>query len=155
MLIIFVPMIASIVLLVQQQIIQHRMLEQLEAKHLSTIIIKKGNLKWTRPGKEIELGGKLFDVKEVTEKDGSYTIKGLYDEKEDAITLSLKKTAQSSGKNAWQLVMAKAFATVLFIENKNIWQHFTAIDVSRQYPLPDIDKFSSLPPAITVPPPRA
>jgi hypothetical protein len=82
----------------QQKNIRHRMKEELEEKMLHTLTLDQAQLHWTRPGKEIVINDKLFDVKTVEmNEDGSVVITGLFDEEETSLVKQIKKNQQENG----------------------------------------------------------
>jgi hypothetical protein len=154
-LVIFMPMMVSVALLVWQQVIHFEMMEELEAKNLTAIIIKKSSLKWTRTGKEIEINGNLFDVDDISIKGDSCIIKGLYDEKEEALLQTIKKSQQESPYNKpLQLLISKVFSHVLFIEDKKVTQPTGALAFFKNYYSFNSVHFSSFSSALNGPPPK-
>ena len=154
MLVIFMPMLLSVSLLVWQQIIQHQMLEQLEAENLTTIVIKKNSFQWTRAGKEIEVNGKLFDVEEISIKGDSYVVKGLYDEKEASLLQIIKKSQQAPDNNPLHLLVTKMLSSLLFIEKKIDCQLVMLSTPVKKYLLFTTGGFVSFSPALAAPPPK-
>lgn len=154
MLAIFIPLLSSVTLLVWHQIIRCQMMEEFEAKNLTTITIKKNNLQWTREGKEIEVNGKLFDVENISIQGGDYVITGLYDVQEDALLQTLKKSQQAADNNPLQLLASQVLYNVLFIENKMDWQQVTFQLQSPNYSLFNTSNFISFSPSLAGPPPK-
>ena len=153
-LVIFMPLLVSLSLLVRQQFIRHEMLEKLEAKNLTTVIVKKSGVKWIRENREIEINGKLFDVKEITEKGNNYLIRGLYDEKEALLLLNLKKAQQSSGNKPVHQLVSKVFSGTLFFEPKTELFQKLPIFLSLKYQLYNNNNFPSWCPPLSGPPPK-
>ena len=61
------------------------MLERLEHSNLEEITLAKKDVVWYEEGKEIIIGGNLFDVKSSTVKNDSVVFKGLFDQKESQL----------------------------------------------------------------------
>ena len=154
MLVIFMPMLLSVSLLVWQQIIQHQMLEQLEAENLTTIIIKKSSIHFIRVGKEIEVDGKLFDVAEISIKNDSCVLKGLYDEKEVSLLQIIKKSQQPLDNNPLHLMVTRLLSTLLFIEKKIDYQLGMLSTRVKKYLHFTTSDFVSFSPALAAPPPK-
>lgn len=78
---------------VRQQQVWHRMEEALENEALQTIEINSSQVQWARPGKEIRLHGKLFDVKTVQYlPENKILLTGLFDEEETALREQFERT---------------------------------------------------------------
>jgi len=153
-LVIFMPLLVSLSLLVRQQFIHHEMLEQLEAKNLTTVMVRKTNVKWIRENREIEINGKLFDVKEITEQGNNYLIRGLYDEKEALLLHTLKKAQQSSGNRPVHQLVSKILSGTLFFEPKTELLQKQPILLSLKYQLYNNSNLTSWCPALSGPPPK-
>jgi hypothetical protein len=123
-----IPVLLPPCIFLNQQFIQHAMLEQLEAGNMETIFVKKSNIRWVRPGKEIEIKGKLFDVKNMVMHDDYYELKGLFDEKEAMLMKVLKKLQHQPHNSPGQIAFAKVNATVLFFEDSNEF-NFSTISI--------------------------
>lgn len=91
---------------VRQQAIQHRMKERLEEQLLQAIVLNKDDIHWFKPGKEIMIENRLFDVKHIEElSDGTTRFTGLYDEEETLLVKRLKQSRdEESDKNTRQFV---------------------------------------------------
>jgi hypothetical protein len=110
----FAPAICPFVLQSQQRSIQHKMKERLEEDMLHTVTMAKAEMHWVKPGKEILLGGEMFDVKDITEQgNGIVVVTGLYDFEETLLVGQMKKKQQDDNTNgnkqlgqAFQLLQA-------------------------------------------------
>lgn len=89
LLMVLMPMLVCVYFLVKQQCIKAEMEEKLEACSLTTITLLKKNIQWVEQGKELIVQGELFDVKEVTQKNDSLVICGLFDSAEKEIKQKL------------------------------------------------------------------
>lgn len=79
------PLLFIVCSLIHQQWAKWEMTERLETSRLTTLTIAEKNLHWIKPGKEILINGRLFDIKSSVTRNGICYIKGLYDEEETAI----------------------------------------------------------------------
>lgn len=155
MLVMLIPTLVILSLLVRRQVIRHEMMEQLELKSLATIVIKKAGIKWIKRGRELEVNGKMFDVKSVSCHRDVYVITGLWDEKEDALIQNIKNAEQSAGDSPVKLAVSKLFSVVVFFEIKDAWQHPVARPAPANYYSSQSDLFLSFSPSLTGPPPKA
>lgn len=90
--IILLPLLFVIGLHVAQWKAQHASKQKLEKSFLQTIVLQPQDLHWVKKGKELRIGGQLFDVKHIAFNKGSVTITGLYDEVEMAIERKIQTT---------------------------------------------------------------
>lgn len=85
LLLLAVPVIVGLCLHIQQQIHILNARERLEKSTLQSFQLNENEIVWERAGKEILINGQLFDVKQLTIKNGIATITGLFDKQEDQI----------------------------------------------------------------------
>jgi len=79
----------------KQQAIHHRMKERLEEKMLHTVIIAANKIHWIRPGKEIMVEGRMFDIRQSNLlSGGSVQFKGLFDDEETKLAKQLQQQQQ-------------------------------------------------------------
>ncbi len=154
MLVIFIPMLVSILLPVWQQFIRYQMMEELEAKNLTTVTIKNDDLRWTRRGKEITVNGNLFDVNEISKQGGFYIVTGLYDKDEDVLLEMIKKSQQTTNDKPLQLFASQVMHSVLFLENKMDSLRVIFKLLSNHYYILNTDRFISFSLALAAPPPK-
>ena len=83
--IILLPVVIYISLCIHKNIVSHQMEERLENASLKTILLKKDAFTWVKMNSEIEIKGKLFDVKSYKVLNDEILFTGLFDEDEDAI----------------------------------------------------------------------
>ncbi len=76
------PLLLFTGFLIKQKNIQHNMNEQLEKVSLLTINTNIADIKWIKKGKEVEIDGRLFDVKKFHITGSQIMLTGLYDEDE-------------------------------------------------------------------------
>ena len=120
-----IPVLLPLCIFIHQQFIQHVMLEKLEEGNTETIFVKKSNIRWIRPGKEVEIEGKLFDVKNVVIHDNYYELKGLFDEREALLMTAIKKLQHQPHNSPAQFAFAKINAAVLFLDKINEFNYST------------------------------
>jgi hypothetical protein len=130
--------------------------EQLEQQHLQTLAVKKAAFKWYKKGKEIEVGNRLFDVKEIREDGDMLLVKGLYDDQEKKVKTQIALLSKEKNKQthlAHQLLMNFMSGLIFFEDtakisiNITIASPYTLITQTQLIPAP----FQSIP----LPPPRA
>lgn len=79
----------------RQQAFRQEMEEQLEKKILKTVVLSQNEVIWFKPGKEIIVDGKMFDVKSVVySNDGTVAFTGLFDEEETLLVNQLREQQQ-------------------------------------------------------------
>lgn len=93
------PIFLFTLLFVKQKIVQHAVTEKLESASLRCISLTSGAFKWVKENKEIEINGRLFDVKHYTQKDGKMYFTGLYDYEEDLIKKQIADLCRNENKN--------------------------------------------------------
>jgi hypothetical protein len=81
----FTPLLFVIFFSMEQQAIRHRMKERMEQQALHSITLANHEIQWVKPGKEIWVHGKMFDIKSTEQQNGMTTFHGLYDEEETAL----------------------------------------------------------------------
>lgn len=106
---ILLPCLYCLYFQVKHQMIRWEMKEKLEQEALQTIVIPANEFKWYDEGNEIVLGGKMFDVKSVTQQNGSYIVTGLFDDDETQLHLALKKLQHSGDAPDAQLISELIF----------------------------------------------
>ena len=92
-----VPLLCTIVYLTAVKINSHQMQEKLEKSLLQKVSVKENELIWVEKGKEVLIGGKLFDVKNREIVNSQILLTGLFDATEDEI--AKKISALQKNKN--------------------------------------------------------
>ncbi len=83
----------------RQFLIRQEMAETLCEKKLTTIILDASAIHWIRPGAEACIGGKLFDIKQVSaEPGGLVSLTGLFDEKEETLLTRLQQDQEEDSQ---------------------------------------------------------
>jgi len=88
------PLAAPLILQLKILFIEIKAKERLERTQLITIHVSRENFTWAKPGEEIILGGKLFDVKQILQKEKDFVVTGLFDEQETNLGKKLDKLWQ-------------------------------------------------------------
>src|SRR5207237_315866 len=116
-----VPLIFSMISVLKLSIIKGQMSEALRSEKLQTISVAGKDLEWIVPGKEILIGGHLFDVDSYRYLDNKVEITGLYDREEDNLQDHIANMfhQKETGNSTDNAVLLNLFFHTLFIE-KNI-----------------------------------
>ena len=61
------------------------MLERLEQESLHSLTLSSTDVHWVIPGKEIRIEGRLFDLKNISQKENAITVTGIFDEEEEEL----------------------------------------------------------------------
>jgi len=118
LLLVILPLASIIFLQLWQLYVKYEAKERMEKAFLETIVLQKDQFYWEEEGKEISIGGKMFDVKSLTVRDNSFIITGIYDEKETAINSMLSKQVSNNSLLIRLLLFTQFFfsiATVLLM----------------------------------------
>ena len=94
LLLVAIPLFFSVTILVKQKIVQYQRNERFNKEVLQTISVLAKDIYWVKPGKEILFDGKLFDVKYFETKDGTISLTGFFDHKEDKLVQRIVKLAK-------------------------------------------------------------
>ena len=97
--IIVAPVFLYVALFIQQKRVQHLMKEKLENASLQCIVLNHTDFKWVEENKEIEINGRLFDVKHFSKKDGKIYFTGLYDYEEDLVKKQMADFVNKDNNN--------------------------------------------------------
>ena len=76
------------------------MLQRLEHSNLQQITLAKKDVRWYEEGKEIIIGGSLFDVKSSMVKNDSVVFKGLFDQKESQLKKNIDLLIEYQNKRS-------------------------------------------------------
>lgn len=107
-----VPVLAPLIFMfafqVKQAAIQHRMKKKMEDQLLRVLVLDKNNIQWFKPGREIMINDRLFDVKHIEYfPDGTARLTGLYDDEETLLVQQLKHNRDERNQNmSRQLISA-------------------------------------------------
>ncbi len=86
--------------------IRHEMKEKLEQQLLQTVTLSENEVQWVKPGKEILVEGKMFDVKSFSSEKGQYRFTGLFDHEETALVNHLEKNLKKTNESGSWLISA-------------------------------------------------
>ena len=89
LLIVAAPVLLFTGFFVKQKSIQYKMNERLKKTALHTITANTADVKWIKKNKEVEVYGKMFDVKHFSINGNLLTLTGLYDEEEHELKKDL------------------------------------------------------------------
>jgi len=93
------PLFFSLASLLQQKWIQYQQEKERESMSMQTLMIQAEDLHWIRPGKEISLHGKLFDVRSIRAIDGAIAVTGYFDDEEtELVSLMNRLSGNHNGK---------------------------------------------------------
>lgn len=97
------PLLWHMQLEVEMNDVRHEMKEKLERSALCTIVLPAEQVCWVEKGKELNINGRLFDVKTQFAENGLVFFTGLYDEKEK----DLKDIAAGQETPGWLMHLAQ------------------------------------------------
>ncbi len=98
-LLITLPLVFTVVILVKQKIVQLQRNARFDKEILQTVIVSTENTYWVKPGKEILLDGKLFDVKSFKTAGNKTSLTGFFDHKEDKLVKRIVELARHKNKS--------------------------------------------------------
>jgi hypothetical protein len=125
------PIVAPIMLLIQQQFVIHEMKEKMEHSVLHTIRIQEDKVEWTREKNECIINGKMFDVHSIIRESGFLLLNGLYDDEETVIIRNLVSTATDNQQENNRAKVIFIFTHLQAVENP---------DSSMQFDLPTVEQ---------------
>ena len=116
LLLVVLPLFFTLLFLVKQQLVQHRMFEKMEQSYVNSYRFASGDLHWIKEGKELLIKGKLFDVKAYTIAADSITVTGLFDEDEELLKTTFLQIANNKNDppTPLQLLLLKSFFSPAF-----------------------------------------
>jgi hypothetical protein len=100
LLIMAVPVFISVNFILQENMIQEEVDEKMNTVTLQSITVAKVDIVWLRAGKEILLGDRLFDVKNVETKNDSLILTGYFDTEETELLAGFKKYTESNNNDS-------------------------------------------------------
>ena len=101
-----VPFVFILFVHIKQQTIRHKMKESLEHQLLQTITLSENEINWVKPGKEILVDGKMFDIKSHVIVNSRHKFTGLFDHEETALLSHLKKNTRKSNAPVAKLTLS-------------------------------------------------
>ncbi len=87
---------------VNQREIRQHISSELDQRPLKTITVSADNISWVRPGTEISIEGRLFDIKQIVyHPDGRISLTGLFDVDESELISELQKDMDAEGDSEY------------------------------------------------------
>jgi hypothetical protein len=130
------PFLLFVCFVVQQKIVQHRMLEKLEQTSLQSISINEADIIWVKENKEALIDGKLFDVKSYSVNSNKITLTGLFDKDEDALKKDYASIFHSNKNESIptnELVLKCMFVYVIINHNVDDSNYITNSNIEKKY----------------------
>lgn len=94
------PWLFVFIFLIRQEVIRHKMKEELEKDiPKQVLIIPDDDIHWVKKGKEVFFNQRMFDVKTMASYNGVTTFTGFFDDQETALK---KQLSEGWDKNATQ-----------------------------------------------------
>jgi hypothetical protein len=84
---------------IRQQVLEHRMEEELERQFLQKITVNRSDFTWVKKNREIRIEDRLFDVKRWEAQGETVIFYGLFDEDEIGLHGQLRKMQQHNRTN--------------------------------------------------------
>lgn len=112
LLLLAIPVLFSVTVLLKQKIVQYQREERLGKERLQTITVSSKNIFWIKPGKEVLVDGRLFDVKAFKTEGGNISLTGFFDNKEKILVEQIVKL--TSHKNQSGIPFNQAAIKFLF-----------------------------------------
>lgn len=150
LLLIAFPLFLSVAMVVRQKIVQTQRKQRFNTEFIQTITIQSDKVYWVKPGKEILVDGRLFDVKCTKISGDMLLLTGFYDHKEDSLVKHIRNIVHqrsNSGTSTNFLLVKFLFypkytgAGVFSIENNWLtvvrdFPEYTEILTGDPYPAP-------------------
>lgn len=128
------PGILAVQFIVSQQLAAHKATEELEKGNYKTYTFSQQQVQWIKPGKELLVNGKLFDVKSYLENNGSITLTGIFDEEEDGLLDRYNNLVnKKNGPAAQEFFFLKIFFTPGITTTVDLHQHHISIVIATDY----------------------
>ena len=99
LLLIAFPLFLSVVVVVRQKIVQSQRRQRFNTEFIQTITIQSDKVYWVKPGKEILIAGRLFDVKSARISGDKHVLTGFYDHKEDSLVKHIRNIVHQRGNS--------------------------------------------------------
>jgi hypothetical protein len=99
------PSFYSLSLQIRQKAVHRQMKKELEEKMLCRINLAGRNYYWIEDQKEINIDGRLFDIKRVIRGNGNISVIGLYDQEETALVQQLEKNQEHNSRDYKQFAL--------------------------------------------------
>lgn len=139
LLLVALPLLFSATLMLKQKVIQLHRGIRFERETLETILLPADKLHWIKPGKELLVDGRLFDVKSFTIKNGKTSLTGFFDGEEDEVVTQIRDITEQKkeSNNPFTRLAVKLSFMPVYTEGapvsfQNSW-HIIARDLCSSY----------------------
>ena len=109
------PLVGVLLFSVEQKIVQHEMLDELENQQLQTLTVYKDEIHWEKKGKEIWINNRLFDIKSFKKINDNYFFTGLFDDNETALITQLKDDFGNNPNKRHSLTLLRQLFQILAV----------------------------------------
>ncbi len=156
LLLVFAPVLVFTGFVVSQIIIQHQMEERLETSLLQSMTLDQEDFQWVKKNKEINIGGRLFDVKSYKIYGSKLVVTGLYDDDENKLKESISRIIHRKNSESFPVsqLMVKFIFNSEWYKNPAMTLSSFSKEIQTIYPRyceAIVTKF----PSITTPPPNS
>lgn len=129
------------------------MKERMEEQWLLTVTVSENDINWVKPGKEIWLNNRMFDIKSSSNENGIYTFTGLYDDDETRLVKQLQINQQEN--SAGNKVLAQLFQLLMSPYDNLSLQLTFYKKIKTEFLLTATPRLSTQSISIITPPPQA
>lgn len=133
LLLVAIPIFFSVSILVKQKILHFQRDKKFEKETLQIVVVSAENIYWVKPGKEILLDGKLFDVKSYTRKGNNISLLGFFDHKEDKLVQQIVEREKHKNRSDSPFNPVKFLFFPIYIAQHQISYEATWKLISLQY----------------------
>lgn len=109
-----IPLLSIVVLQLRKEYLFITAEERMEPSSLQTIVVSESKVIWREEGREVTIDGEYFDLVSWKLEEGIYTLTGVYDKEETAITNLLTKQAGADSSLIPLLILGQCFAAAIF-----------------------------------------
>ena len=99
LLLVALPLFLSVGIFIKQQLVQQQRTQRFKTELLETFTIKAEKVDWVEVGKEIRVGGKLFDVESFKVSGANIIFTGFFDGKEDKLVQQIAKLEKQKNQS--------------------------------------------------------
>lgn len=111
------PLITAVYFIAGCCIAEYIAFEKIEEQACKKYVVSCRQVQWIKKGKELTIDGKLFDVKDYTQRNDSLEITGLFDKDEDEVFEKYKDLVNGKKEsNPLQLSLLKFFFSPAVLE---------------------------------------
>ncbi len=108
-----IPLLSIVVLQLRQKYLSATAEERIEFSLIETISVPESKLVWREEGREVTIDGEYFDLVSWKLENGIYTLSGVYDKEETAISNLLEKQAGAQSSLIRLLILGQCFAAII------------------------------------------